>query len=96
MSRLSMGLAVAAALTVGGLAASTAPAAAAPFLDPGVATAADVAGAKPEQVRWVCNAWGRCWWRPNYYGPRVYGWGGPIYRPWGWRRGWGYRRWRRW
>ena len=20
-----------------------------------------------EQVRWVCNPWGRCWWRPNYY-----------------------------
>lgn len=21
-----------------------------------------------EQVRMVCNAWGRCWWRPSYYG----------------------------
>ena len=22
-----------------------------------------------EQVRMVCNAWGRCWWQPNvYYG----------------------------
>jgi hypothetical protein len=20
-----------------------------------------------EQVSWVCNPWGRCWWRPNYY-----------------------------
>lgn len=45
-----------------------------------------------DQVRWVCNPWGRCWWRPNFYGaygyygaPRVYG------RPWGWHRGW--RRW---
>jgi len=29
-----------------------------------------------EQVRYVCNAWGRCWWRPNYY--RGYGYyGGP-------------------
>ena len=49
-----------------------------------------------EQVRMVCNAWGRCWWRPNvyygygpgygyygprYYGPRYYGYYG------------GYRRW---
>ena len=24
-------------------------------------------GAQPEPTRWVCNAWGRCWWRPNYY-----------------------------
>ncbi len=23
---------------------------------------------KVEQVRWVCNDYGRCWWRPNYYG----------------------------
>ena len=21
-----------------------------------------------EQVRMVCDAWGRCFWRPNYYG----------------------------
>ncbi|HMF25288.1 MAG TPA: hypothetical protein VKG24_24615 [Pseudolabrys sp.] len=21
-----------------------------------------------EQVRWVCGSYGRCWWRPNYYG----------------------------
>ena len=46
-----------------------------------------------DQVRWVCNPWGRCWWRPNFYGaygyygaPRFYGrrWGG-------WHGGW--RRW---
>jgi len=47
--------------------------------------------AAPEQVRWVCNAWGRCWWRPNYY-YRPYGfyYGGPRFygRRWG-----GYRRW---
>jgi len=24
--------------------------------------------ANVDQVRMVCNAWGRCWWRPNYYG----------------------------
>ena len=49
-----------------------------------------------EQVRMVCNAWGRCWWRPNYYvGPVVrYGYVGPRYygRGWGYRRAWG-RRW---
>jgi hypothetical protein len=46
-----------------------------------------------ENVVMVCNAWGRCWWRPNYYvGPRVYRYGyvGPRY--YGYRRGWG-RRW---
>jgi len=49
-----------------------------------------------DQVRMVCNQWGRCWWRPNYYGaygyyggPRRY-YGGP--RPWGW----GHRHWHRW
>ena len=26
-----------------------------------------------EQVRYVCNAWGRCWWRPDYN--RFYGYG---------------------
>ncbi|TYL86464.1 hypothetical protein [Bradyrhizobium cytisi] len=50
-----------------------------------------------EQVRMVCNAWGRCWWQPNvygygpgyygpprYYGPRYYGprYYGPRYRRW--------------
>ncbi|MET0724291.1 MAG: hypothetical protein ABWY64_26170 [Tardiphaga sp.] len=55
-------------------------------------------GAQPEAARWVCNAWGRCWWRPNrfygpyayggprFYGPRFYGgprwYGGPRYRAW--------------
>ncbi|WP_128924403.1 hypothetical protein [Bradyrhizobium guangxiense] len=48
-----------------------------------------------DQVRMVCNAWGRCWWRPNYYG--AYGYYGPrrFYgpRPYGY---YGYRHWRRW
>jgi hypothetical protein len=51
-----------------------------------------------ENVVMVCNAWGRCWWRPNYYvAPRVYGYGayaGPRYH-----RGYGYgyrRNWRGW
>lgn len=50
-----------------------------------------------ENVRMVCNAWGRCWWRPNYYVSRPvvrYGYVGPRYygRGWGYRGGWG-RRW---
>jgi hypothetical protein len=44
-----------------------------------------------DQVRWVCNPWGRCWWRPNFYGAYGY-YGGPrfYHRPWGygWHRGW--------
>ena len=33
-----------------------------------------------DQVRYVCNIWGRCWWRPNYYG--AYGfYGGPPRLP---------------
>jgi hypothetical protein len=45
---------------------------------------------KTEQVRWVCDAWGRCWWRrPIWYG--AYAWGpGSV---WGPRRVWG-PRWR--
>jgi hypothetical protein len=47
-----------------------------------------------DQVSYVCNPWGRCWWRPNHY--RSYGfYAGPprFYRPgWGWRhRHWGHR-----
>jgi Spy/CpxP family protein refolding chaperone len=51
-----------------------------------------------EQVRYVCNAWGRCWWRPNDYGaygfyggPRFYGpqpWHGGPHRQGGWQRRW--------
>jgi hypothetical protein len=49
--------------------------------------------ANVDQVRWVCNPWGRCWWRPNvYYGG--YGFYGPrrFYGGYGYRRGYG-RRW---
>ncbi|MGB3867172.1 MAG: hypothetical protein WBA29_16285 [Xanthobacteraceae bacterium] len=56
-----------------------------------------------DQVRYVCDGWGRCWWRPNYYprhryhyGPRFYGPGfyGPrFHRGWGGHhhRHWGHR-----
>lgn len=52
-----------------------------------------------EQVRMVCNAWGRCWWQPTVYygyGPGYYGpprYYGPRYygpRHYGY---YGYRRW---
>ena len=43
-----------------------------------------------DQVRWVCNPYGRCWWRPNYYG--YYGYVGPPRYYGGWRhRGWRHR-----
>jgi hypothetical protein len=38
-------------------------------------------GVKAESVRWVCNEWGRCWWRPNYYGGYAY-YGSRPYRGW--------------
>jgi hypothetical protein len=46
-------------------------------------------GTQTQTVRLVCNAWGRCWRRPNYY------YGAYGFYP---RRhyGWGYRRWHRW
>ncbi len=89
MSRTSLGLAVAAALSFGGLAMSTAPAAAAPMLDPGVASTTQ--NSNVEKARIVCNRWGRCWRRPNVWGPRFYGGG---WRHHGWRgrhHGWGHR-----
>jgi hypothetical protein len=47
-----------------------------------------------EHVRWVCNPWGRCWWRPNYYRASGY-YGGPRYygRGWGYGGGWRGRHW---
>ncbi|MFH1344720.1 MAG: hypothetical protein ABIL01_26505 [Pseudomonadota bacterium] len=66
------------------------------------ATASQVSKHGPDidQVRYVCDAWGRCWWRPNYYGAYGYYYAGPRYygRPWrygGWHVGW-HRGWHRW
>lgn len=80
-----------AASLFGALAASS-PASAMP-VEPAPATpqVSDV-----EQVRTVCDAWGRCWWQPNVYygyGPG-YGYYGPprYYRP----RYYGYYGYRRW
>ena len=41
-------------------------------------------GTQADQVRTVCNRWGRCWWVPGGYGYR-YGYG--------YRRGWHHRHW---
>ena len=46
-------------------------------------------GTQAQTVRYVCNAWGRCWWWPNYY------YGAYGYYPHR-RYGGGYRRWHRW
>jgi hypothetical protein len=37
-----------------------------------IAPVATNAVANVEQVRWVCGPYGRCWWRPNYYGHHRY------------------------
>lgn len=93
--KLKIGL-VAASL-FGALAASS-PASAMPVAPvPATPQVSDV-----EQVRMVCDAWGRCFWRPNYYGyygapapyygPRYYGpryYGPRVYGP----RYYGYRGW---
>ena len=78
MSRSRFMFAIAAALTFAGLSAVVTPAAAAPMIDQGVATAADSNQVKPEAVRMVCNSWGRCWYTPGY---RVYRPYRHVYRP---------------
>ncbi len=47
-----------------------------------------------DQVRMVCNQWGHCWWRPNYYGAYGYGWhhGWWHHRSWARRHYWRYGR----
>ncbi|MGY8708772.1 hypothetical protein RAD16_23795 [Bradyrhizobium sp. 18BD] len=94
---MKLSFAVLGLATLGGAALASGSALAA--MPNGIPQADKVAGgpaANVDQVRMVCNAWGRCWWRPNYYGaygyyggPRRY-YGGP--RPWGW----GHRHWHRW
>jgi len=81
-------LLVAAGVGVGGFALLAEAAQAMPSVDPGVGAAA-AAGAQVEQARWVCGPY-RCWWRPDYWGPRPYWRPHPYWgpRPWGWRRGW--------
>jgi len=85
-------LAIAAAVTLGASIFAAAPASAAPMADPFVKGATETGAPAAEQVRLVCDAWGRCWrTRPRVYAPRFY-YGRPAYR-----RGYGYRRgYRRW
>jgi hypothetical protein len=78
-------IAVIALAALGGAALSSGSAFAMPN---GIPHADQIAGqtSNIEQARYVCNAWGRCWWRPNWYG--AYG----YYRP----HPWGWHRWHRW
>ncbi len=69
-----------------GVAALSAPASAMPVGAPISAPAAGV-----EKVALVCNAWGRCWHRPNYYYGRPAFYGRPRFYG-----GYGYRHYRRW
>lgn len=93
---------------LGGVALSSATASAA--MPNGLPSAAADQTAVVDQVRYVCNEWGRCWWRPNYYAPRYYAprhYYGPRmhHRHWGHRhyghrhyghRHWGHRHGHRW
>lgn len=94
---MKLKLAVVGLAALGGVALASAPASAA--MPNGIPQAGQVANSPTaglEQVRWVCNPWGRCWWRPNFYG--AYGYYAPRRfwgpRPWGW--GWRHRHWHRW
>ncbi|MCG6204926.1 hypothetical protein LPW26_09775 [Rhodopseudomonas sp. HC1] len=98
---MKLKLAVAAAATLGAVALTSGTASAAmPNGLAGAANAVANQAANIDQVRYVCNAWGRCWWRPNYYGAYAYGprpyygprfYGGPRYYGPRWHGG--YRRW---
>ena len=102
---MKLKLMIAGLVALGGVAVSTGPASAMPnglALPGGLNHSGQV-----EQVRLICDQFGRCFRRPNYgYGPR-YGYGrpGPRYgfgggyggpRRGGWDRGYGYGGGRRW
>jgi hypothetical protein len=72
---------------LGGLALTAGPALAMPN---GLPQADQIANesAHVQQVRWICGPWGRCVWRPNWYG--AYGY---YYGPRPWYR---WHRWHRW
>jgi len=93
---MNLKIGLVAASLFGALAASPAASAMPIAPAPAVPQVSDV-----EQVRMVCDAWGRCFWRPNYYGyygprpyygpryygpPRYYGGYGPRYGYYGYRR----------
>ena len=87
---MKLKIAVVALAALGGL-AFTVPASAA--MPNGLPQATKIVSqsSNVEQARWVCNPWGRCWWRPNWYG--AYGY---WHRPWGWHRWHRWHHWRRW
>ena len=89
---MKLSFAVLGLTAIGGVALASGSALAA--MPNGIPQAGQIADANAniDHVRWVCNPWGRCFWRPNYYG--AYGfYRGPrrYYGP-----GWGHRHWRRW
>jgi hypothetical protein len=85
--KLKFGLVALAAL--GGVALSTGAASAVPNGMPQANQVSNV-----DQVRYVCNPWGRCWWRPNYR-PYAYYVGPPRFYG-GWRHRYWHRPWHRW
>ncbi len=95
---MKLKLAVVGLAALGGVALASGQALAA--MPNGIPQAGQIAdtSAHVDQVRWVCNPWGRCWWRPNYYGAYAYYGPRPFIGPrWGWGPGWGWRhRWHRW
>ncbi|WGS23548.1 MULTISPECIES: hypothetical protein [unclassified Bradyrhizobium] len=65
---MNVKLAIVGLAALGGVALTAAPASAMPN---GIPNAGQVPNV--ERVRLVCNPWGRCWSRPNYYGAYAYG-----------------------
>jgi len=76
---MKLRIAVVALAALGGVALSASSAFAMPN---GIPQASQIAGqsANIEQVRWVCNFRGHCWWRPGWRG--AYGWYGPRWHRW--------------
>jgi hypothetical protein len=74
---MKLRIAVVTLAALGGVALSSGAASAMPN---GLPNAGAIAGqsSNVDQVRYVCNGWGRCWRRPNFYG--AYG----YYRPHRW------------
>ena len=71
-----------------GIAAISAPASAMP-----IGAVASVQTSEVENVRLVCNAYGRCWRQPTYYYGRPAYYGRPRYYARPRYYGYGYRRW---
>jgi hypothetical protein len=78
---MTLRIAMIALAALGGVALASGKASAMPK---GIPLADQIAGQSLniEQARYVCNEWGRCSWRPNWYG--AYGYYRP--HPWRWHR----------